>query len=213
MKTPKREYYFYDSGINPDNGDIIRDAVMPELYNTRWKRKNRVRILKNTIAMLRRRLKDTEATLRLTQKITKCFIGSVVNELNQYLDEEDIDENLTESYPAVEFYSQRADDILSSMMDNADEKTIDETISSFRRAARKLGLRRYDDLIVFVDTEMMYDPAMIDQIVSTRAVEAHSIKGVEFCSQLVNGNLWLYFKSEEDGEKYMTIADLFNGNI
>jgi hypothetical protein len=67
-------------------------------------------------------------------------------------DEDDIDENLIESYPAVEFYSQRADDILSSMMDNADEKTIDETISSFRRAARKLGLRRYDDLIVFVDT-------------------------------------------------------------
>lgn len=128
-------------------------------------------------------------------------------------DEDDIDENLTESYPAVEFYSQRADDILSSMMDNADEKTIDETISSFRRAARKLGLRRYDDLIVFVDTEMMYDPAMIDQIVSTRAVEAHNIKGIEFCSQLVNGNLWLYFKSEDDGEKYMTIADLFNGNI
>jgi hypothetical protein len=59
----------------------------------------------------------------------------------------------------------------------------------------------------------MYDPAMIDQIVSTRAVEAHNIKGIEFCSQLVNGNLWLYFKSEEDGEKYMTIADLFNGNI
>lgn len=52
MKTPKREYYFYDSGINPDNGDIIRDAVTPELYETRWKRKNRVKQLKRTIARL-----------------------------------------------------------------------------------------------------------------------------------------------------------------
>lgn len=74
MKTPKREYYFYDSGINPENGDIIMDAVMPELYNTRWKRKNRTAQLKRTIAILKHRLKDTEETLRLTQKITKCFI-------------------------------------------------------------------------------------------------------------------------------------------
>ena len=49
-------------------------------------------------------------------------------------DEEDIDENLTESYPAVEFYSQRADDILSSMMDNADEKTIDEILEEYESA-------------------------------------------------------------------------------
>lgn len=52
MKTPKRKYYFYDSGINPENGDIIRDAVTPALYDTRWKRKNRVAQLKRTIARL-----------------------------------------------------------------------------------------------------------------------------------------------------------------
>lgn len=52
MKTPERDYYFYESGINPDNGAVIMDAVMPELYNTRWKRKNRVKQLKRTIARL-----------------------------------------------------------------------------------------------------------------------------------------------------------------
>lgn len=71
MKTPKRKTpysvfcprFFTWEGANDD-----------AMSAQRWKRKNRVRILKNTIAMLRRRLKDTEETLRLTQKLTKCFI-------------------------------------------------------------------------------------------------------------------------------------------
>lgn len=52
MKTPKRKYYFYDSGINPENGDIIRDMLTPGLYEARWKRKNRTKQLKRTIARL-----------------------------------------------------------------------------------------------------------------------------------------------------------------
>lgn len=56
MKTPKRDYCYYESGIKPENGDIIMDAVMPELYNTRWKRKNRVNQLKRTIARLMQEL-------------------------------------------------------------------------------------------------------------------------------------------------------------
>ena len=54
MKTPKRKYYYYESGINPENGDIVMDAVAPDLYDARWKRKNRIKQLKNTIARLRR---------------------------------------------------------------------------------------------------------------------------------------------------------------
>lgn len=50
MKTPERKYYFYESGINPENGAIIMDAVTPGLYEARWKRKNRVKQLKRTIA-------------------------------------------------------------------------------------------------------------------------------------------------------------------
>lgn len=49
MKTPKRKYYYYESGINPENGDIVMDAVAPVLYDTRWHRKNRVKQLKRTI--------------------------------------------------------------------------------------------------------------------------------------------------------------------
>lgn len=66
MKTPERDYYFYESGINPDNGAVIMDAVMPELYNTRWKRKNRVKQLKRTIARLTQELQhERERSLYL----------------------------------------------------------------------------------------------------------------------------------------------------
>lgn len=56
MKTPKRQYYFYESGINPDNGDIIMDRLNPKLDEARWKRKNRVKQLKRTIARLTKEL-------------------------------------------------------------------------------------------------------------------------------------------------------------
>ena len=69
MKTPKRTA---ETWLNPKDWAFDAPHHAGDKL-ARWKRKNRVRILKNTIAMLRRRLKDTEATLRLTQKITKCF--------------------------------------------------------------------------------------------------------------------------------------------
>lgn len=60
MKTPERDYYFYESGINPENGAVIMAAVTPELYNTRWKRKNRTAQLKRTIARLTQKLKNEQ---------------------------------------------------------------------------------------------------------------------------------------------------------
>lgn len=69
MKTPERDYYFYESGINPDNGAIIMDAVMPELYNTRWKRKNRTAQLKRTIARL------TDALTAERRQFNELWLG------------------------------------------------------------------------------------------------------------------------------------------
>lgn len=50
MKTPKREYK--------------KDYLCPD---ARWHRKNRVRQLKHTIAVLTRKLRDTERCLAHTQ--------------------------------------------------------------------------------------------------------------------------------------------------
>lgn len=52
MKTHYRGYPLYERDINPENGDIIMGELNPLLYDTRWKRKNRVKQLKAKIAKL-----------------------------------------------------------------------------------------------------------------------------------------------------------------
>lgn len=49
MKTPKRDYYYYEHGINPENGDIIMEPLSTPLYDSRWKRKNRIAQLKRSL--------------------------------------------------------------------------------------------------------------------------------------------------------------------
>lgn len=49
MKTPCREYPRYERDINPENGDVIMGELNPLLYNARWKRKNRVKQLKQSL--------------------------------------------------------------------------------------------------------------------------------------------------------------------
>ena len=69
MKTPKREYYFYDSGINPENGDIIMDMLTPGIYEARWKRKNKISQYKRTIARLTQEL-------RYEREYSRCFLAA-----------------------------------------------------------------------------------------------------------------------------------------
>lgn len=49
MKTPYRQYTLYESGINPENGDIIMGEFAPLLHDARWKRKNRIAQLKRSL--------------------------------------------------------------------------------------------------------------------------------------------------------------------
>ena len=49
MKTHYREYPLYEGGINPENGDIVMQELHPLLYDTRWRRKNRIAQLKRSL--------------------------------------------------------------------------------------------------------------------------------------------------------------------
>ena len=73
MKTPKRKYYFYESGINPDNGDVVMDAVTPELYETRWKRKNKIAQLKRTITRLHDKLEGMDDSRKIARRHLGCI--------------------------------------------------------------------------------------------------------------------------------------------
>lgn len=63
MKAPKREYKKYY--ICPATGEP--DEWTLGNIDARWKRKNRIRQLKHTIAILTRKLRDTERCLAHTQ--------------------------------------------------------------------------------------------------------------------------------------------------
>ena len=63
MKTPKREYKKYY--LDPATGEPDEWALGN--IDARWKRKNRIRQLKHTIAVLTRKLRDTERCLAHTQ--------------------------------------------------------------------------------------------------------------------------------------------------
>lgn len=63
MKTPKREYKKYY--LDPATGEPDEWALGN--IDARWKRKNRIRRLKATIAVLTRKLRDTERCLAHTQ--------------------------------------------------------------------------------------------------------------------------------------------------
>ena len=72
MKTPKREHKTnFLEWADEFQGRLSSGQ---QCAYARWRRKNRVKQLKHTIAVLKYRLKDTEETLRFMQKITRCFI-------------------------------------------------------------------------------------------------------------------------------------------
>lgn len=72
MKTPKRHHEL--TTMEHISTERVWDHSQEQVNSQRWKRKNRIKKYKNTISLLRHRLKDTEDCLRYTQKVTKCFL-------------------------------------------------------------------------------------------------------------------------------------------
>lgn len=72
MKTPKRTPWQHTTQPCIKADGELRCIINEQ--HARWKRKNRIQKYKNTISMLRYRLKDTEDCLKLTQKHTKFFL-------------------------------------------------------------------------------------------------------------------------------------------
>ena len=68
MNTPKRNHKTPKKSWSKDYCVWRHD-----IETSRWKRKNRIRQLKHTIAILTERLKDTEKALKWTQDRTKCY--------------------------------------------------------------------------------------------------------------------------------------------
>lgn len=68
METPKRTH---KPQKKFESNGYLQYRRCTEL--ARWSRKNKIRQLKHTIAILTERLKDTEKALKWTQDRTKCY--------------------------------------------------------------------------------------------------------------------------------------------
>lgn len=122
--------------------------------------------------------------------------------------DDDIDESIVME-SANSYYFQHGDEVLEGMNGNLSDKELDYQIKYLNRIARKLGLKRIEDLILFCDDEWMYDPTMFDNRFFTLPDQPNEfeVNGVTFIAAKEFNQIWLYFRSEEDGTAYLSYCD------
>ena len=101
------------------------------------------------------------------------------------------------------------DEVLAGLVGNVSDDELDQEIKLFKRISRMLGLARPEDINCFVDTELTFDPMWCNGVehTSKNGLSRHELNDIVFCSQIINGNLWIYFKSEADGRAYLDYAN------
>lgn len=126
--------------------------------------------------------------------------------------EEDADDDIDESIvmeSANNYYFQHGDEVLEGMNGNLSDKELDYQIKYLNRIARKLGLKRIEDLVLFCDDEWVYDPTMFDNRFFTLPDQPNEfeVNGVTFIAAKEFNQIWLYFRSEEEGAAYLGYCD------
>lgn len=123
-------------------------------------------------------------------------------------EEDDIDESIVME-SANNYYFQHGDEVLEGMNGNLSDKELDYQIKYLNRIARKLGLKRVEDLVLFCDDEWVYDPTMFDNRFFTLPEQPNefNVNGVTFIAAKEFNQIWLYFRNEEDGAAYLGYCD------
>lgn len=105
------------------------------------------------------------------------------------------------------------EDVMQGMMDNASNETIDADIRLFNKVASTLGLRRPEDIVIYVDGEGMYDPVYYaDSSTKINKIVSQFNCGPITClSERRNGNTWIYFNNKEDADQYIRFVNAENG--
>ena len=112
---------------------------------------------------------------------------------------ESVEDELVEGYDFI--YGQ---DVLSGEIGNASEDELDSDIKKLRKIARILKTNA-DDLVCYVDPELVNDPIYLDDanISTQKDLAICTVNGITVVSEMLNGNLWLYFDSEDAGNQYL----------
>lgn len=122
--------------------------------------------------------------------------------------EDEIDESIVME-SATHYDFRRGDEVIEGMSGNLDDKELDKQIRYLTRVAKRLGLKRVDDLVMYVDDEWMYDPTMFDNRFFTLPDQPNEfeVNGITFIAAKEFNQIWLYFRSEEDGTAYLSYCD------
>ena len=102
-------------------------------------------------------------------------------------------------------------DLIAGAMDNMSDKAIDEDIKFFKWVARELGVKDYDEVVVTVDEQDM-DPSLVlsdgvNFVKNGKAIKIY--KSANMITELMNGELFLYFKTLDDAKRYIALANKF----
>lgn len=105
------------------------------------------------------------------------------------------------------------EDVMQGMMDNASNEQIDGDIRMFNKVAKNLGLKRPEDIVIYVDGEGMYDPGFYADSGSRldKVLSKFTCGPIECIAERKNGNVWIYFATQEDADRYIRFVNTENG--
>lgn len=103
-------------------------------------------------------------------------------------------------------------DMLSAEIDNVSEENLDADIKLYKFIASKLGVKDYDNLYVTVDDgnynpEWILTDGLMLPYLDYKLFMYPSSKMIAEMNP--NGNIFMYFVTEEDAQKYFELADKF----
>ena len=103
-------------------------------------------------------------------------------------------------------------DMLSAEIDNVSDESLDADIKLYEFIADKLGVKNYDNLYVTVD-DGNYNPEWVltdGLMVPYLDYKLFMYPSAKMIAEMnPNGNIFMYFVTEEDAQKYFELADKF----
>ena len=142
------------------------------------------------------------------------FEGSDIQKWLQNWLKERLNNNMSESTQNVARLTEKFDeysfttyeDILSGDIGNMSEEQLDQELKFFKRKAKALGLRRPEDLVIYIDEEDEFAPdwEYREEKVVDKNSKLYDADGIKVIYEIINGKSFLYFNSKENAKEYFS---------
>lgn len=107
-----------------------------------------------------------------------------------------------------DYYTMRLNDVIDGFIGNMSDEQIDAQLASFKRIAKYLKVKNYDDVIELrADDELKWEldelSSMTDKVTHRYAeLQFYILNGIKWVKEIVSetGMYFYYFATEEDAE-------------